>query len=243
MGQVTPTVYQYMVNQFGKERADQWLAEDHNEVPDGFKQQAPTDPSTPAAVEEKPPAPASSSDLSVAGILRNAEAQRQQVAERRKARFEAATADLAKERSGPGLSERLFQLSAALAAPVPVRGGRFNGVMGNVMPVLARQSAAQREGATLDADKLRLLREKYEDAGDEDAEKGISTQLKLAELRDAQQKATQPGYQLNPVTGQLQGVPKQIYQPTTPEEFDAIPRGQYFMVPDGPDKGRIVPKV
>jgi hypothetical protein len=38
----------------------------------------------------------------------------------------------------------MFQLSAAFAAPTSTRG--FSGVMGNVMPVLAAQQKAQREG-------------------------------------------------------------------------------------------------
>lgn len=51
---------------------------------------------------------------------------------------------LEEKRYGPSFSERMFQLSAAFAAPTSTRG--FGGVMANVMPVLAAQQKAQREG-------------------------------------------------------------------------------------------------
>jgi len=51
---------------------------------------------------------------------------------------------LEEKRYGPSFSERMFQLSAAFAAPTSTRG--FSGVMGNVMPVLATQQKARREG-------------------------------------------------------------------------------------------------
>ena len=51
---------------------------------------------------------------------------------------------LEEKRYGPSFSERMFQLSAAFAAPTSTRG--FSGVMGNVMPVLAAQQKARREG-------------------------------------------------------------------------------------------------
>jgi len=51
---------------------------------------------------------------------------------------------LEEKRYGPSFSERMFQLSAAFAAPTSTRG--FSGVMGNIMPVLAAQQKARREG-------------------------------------------------------------------------------------------------
>lgn len=51
---------------------------------------------------------------------------------------------LEEKRYGPSFSERMFQLSAAFAAPTSTRG--FGGVMANIMPVLAAQQKARREG-------------------------------------------------------------------------------------------------
>jgi hypothetical protein len=59
------------------------------------------------------------------------------------------------QRTGPTFSERMFQLSAALAQPTTRRG--FGGVLENIMPVLAAQQKAQREGITKRQDALSAL--------------------------------------------------------------------------------------
>jgi hypothetical protein len=51
---------------------------------------------------------------------------------------------LEEKRYGPSFSERMFQLSAAFTSPTATRG--FGGVLGNIMPVLAAQQKARREG-------------------------------------------------------------------------------------------------
>lgn len=62
----------------------------------------------------------------------------------REAYYDRIAKALEEKRYGPSFSERMFQLSAAFAAPTSTRG--FSGVMGNIMPVLAAQQKAQREG-------------------------------------------------------------------------------------------------
>jgi hypothetical protein len=59
-------------------------------------------------------------------------------------RYDKLAKMLEERRYAPSFSERMYQLSAAFAAPTSVRG--FSGVMGNVMPVLAAQEKAKREG-------------------------------------------------------------------------------------------------
>lgn len=66
------------------------------------------------------------------------------LAAEQQARYDAQAKALAEKRYAPSFSERMFQLSAALAAPTTRRG--FGGVLENISPVLAAQQKAQREG-------------------------------------------------------------------------------------------------
>jgi len=59
-------------------------------------------------------------------------------------RYGALEKALAEKRFAPSFSERMFQLSAALAQPTSRRG--FGGVLANVAPVLQAQEQAKREG-------------------------------------------------------------------------------------------------
>jgi hypothetical protein len=69
--------------------------------------------------------------------------------------YDDLTAKIMAQRTGPSFSERMYQLSAAFAAPTATRG--FSGVMGNVMPVLQKQREAQREGEIKRQDALSAL--------------------------------------------------------------------------------------
>jgi hypothetical protein len=179
MGKITPEFWARMVDDMGLEKALAFVRKDGNEPPDGYEAQAPT-LGTPAAKVEAPTPPSDATGLSVGSIYRDLMQEQQQAADRRRQRFETSAAELAKQRSGPSLSERLFQLSAAFASPTQTRG--LSGVLGNVAPVLAQQGAAMRQGRELDKEKLRALREKYEDAGGDAPGKAISTRIQLAEL-------------------------------------------------------------
>lgn len=66
------------------------------------------------------------------------------LAAEQQARYDAQAKALAEKRYAPSFSERMFQLSAALAAPTTRRG--FGGILENISPVLAAQQKAQREG-------------------------------------------------------------------------------------------------
>ena len=70
--------------------------------------------------------------------------------------YDDLTAKIMAQRTGPTFSERMFQLSAALAQPTTRRG--FGGVLENITPVLAAQQKAQREGITKRQDALSALR-------------------------------------------------------------------------------------
>lgn len=76
--------------------------------------------------------------------VKAAMAEEKKLAGEREAYYDKIAKALEEKRYGPSFSERMFQLSAAFAAPTSTRG--FGGVMANIMPVLAAQQKAQREG-------------------------------------------------------------------------------------------------
>jgi hypothetical protein len=78
-----------------------------------------------------------------AGVVA-AMAKRDALATQQQARYDAQAKALAEKRFAPSFSERMFQLSAALAQPTTRRG--FGGILENITPVLAAQQKAQREG-------------------------------------------------------------------------------------------------
>lgn len=108
------------------------------------------------------------------------ELQQRQMALRQK-QFDDAKALLMQQRAGPGVSERLYQLSAALAAPMYGRGG-VSGLMNNLAPMMARQRTETRVGEEGRAKELLGMQQKY-DTGTLEGEKDIlDYKYKLAEL-------------------------------------------------------------
>lgn len=85
-------------------------------------------------------------DLSVysdAGV-RDAIAASRKIAAEQQRRYDAQVEEIKARRAGPSFSERMFQLSAALATPTDQRG--LGGILANVTPVLAAQAKAKRQG-------------------------------------------------------------------------------------------------
>jgi hypothetical protein len=97
-------------------------------------------------LDGQPPAGDAIGGLSVYGDadVKAAMAEEKKLTSEREAYYDKIAKALEEKRYGPSFSERMFQLSAAFAAPTSTRG--FSGVMGNVMPVLAAQQKARREG-------------------------------------------------------------------------------------------------
>jgi hypothetical protein len=162
----------------------------------------------------------------------------EELARQQQARYDAQAKAIAEKRYGPSFSERMFQLSAALASPTSTRG--FGGVMGNVMPVLQAQQKAQREGELsrrealekLDADRL------AQEMGL--AKQGVTTSLAMAKIKN-QRPPAEFGYQLD-AFGNVKEVPKKVHRPKNEVEYAAIPIGQYYVVPSGPNAGKVIVK-
>jgi len=102
------------------------------------------------------------------------------LAAEQQARYDAQAKALAEKRYGPSFSERMFQLSAALAQPTSRRG--FGGVLANVAPVLQAQEQAKREGEISRRDALELLENNRLAARMGLAKQDLSTSLAMAKL-------------------------------------------------------------
>lgn len=158
------------------------------------------------------------------------------LAKKQTERYDALEREIAEKRYAPSFSERMFQLSAALATPTSRRG--FGGILENISPVLAAQQKAQREGEIsrkaaldkLDADRL------AQQVGL--AKQGLSTSLAMARLDAAARKALQAKYMLGP-DGKWRIQPgtgnsppmnaKGQYIVSTPEEANMVPTGSEFV--------------
>jgi hypothetical protein len=159
----------------------------------------------------------------------------QQQSDARKAYFDKLADQLKAKRYAPSASERLFAISAALAQPTRVPG--FGGVLSNVMPVFQqfeKDKRAAEEARAADMQKLGLARLGM---GDDE----IRTALDLQKLRAQYLAAGRPDIQLDQ-QGNIREVPKTVYRPTTDAEYAALPIGAFYVVPSGPEAGKIIPK-
>jgi hypothetical protein len=106
------------------------------------------------------------------------------------ARYDAMEKALAEKRYGPSFSERMFQLSAALAAPTSRRG--FGGVLENITPVLAAQQKAQRQGEISRQEALEQLQTNRLAQQVGLAKQGLTTATAMAKINAAANKPVDP---------------------------------------------------
>jgi hypothetical protein len=132
--------------------------------------------------------------LKVADV-RKAMKARSDIADERKKYYDDLALKTRERREGPSFSERMYQLSSAFFAPTTTRG--FSGVAGNVLPVLAAQQKAQREGEIKREDALSALAAAQLAQREALAEQAVDTEVELAKLAN---KRRPIGF--NPVTGQ-----------------------------------------
>ncbi len=134
------------------------------------------------------------------------------LAAEQQARYDAQAKALAEKRYGPSFSERMFQLSAALAQPTTRRG--FGAVLGNVAPVLQAQEQAKREGEISRREALEQLQNDRLAAQMGLAKQGLTTSLAMARLNAMKSKMpamksviVENGKSFDPISGE------QIVQP------------------------------
>lgn len=155
------------------------------------------------------------------------------LAAEQQARYDAQAKALAEKRYGPSFSERMYQLSAAFAAPTSTRG--FSGVMGNVMPVLQKQQEAQREGEIKREDALNALQAAQLNQRLGLAKQGLATATAMARINATANKPVRgvavgdtlrDPYTNAPIGTQYNRVPKPEYYKAleaapTPENLQA----------------------
>jgi len=120
----------------------------------------------------------------------------EELARQQQARYDAQAKAIAEKRYGPSFSERMYQLSAALASPTSTRG--FGGVMGNVMPVLQAQQKAKREGEISRREALEKLDANRLAQEMGLAKQGVTTSLAMAKIGATERKSQEPKYSLGP---------------------------------------------
>ncbi len=162
------------------------------------------------------------------------------LAAEQQARYDAQAKALAEKRYGPSFSERMFQLSAALATPTAQRG--LGGILGNITPVLAAQTRAKREGEIDRREALEQLEAKRFAGQMGLAKQGVTTSLAMARLNAAANKPTDPfkGAVYDPVAQRWVPRPGTAGAPPvlTPEQAaeyarDPKNRGMKFYTTDG----------
>jgi hypothetical protein len=174
------------------------------------------------------------SDPAVRSAMTNVD----KLAKEQQARYDAQAKALAEKRYGPSFSERMFQLSAALAKPTRRRG--FGGILANVAPVLQAQEQAKRAGEISRREALEQLNKDQLEQRIGLAKQGLSTSLAMAKIKN-QRPPAEFGYQLD-AFGSIKEVPKKVHRPTNEAEYAAIPIGQYYVVPSGPNAGKVIVK-
>lgn len=112
--------------------------------------------------------------------VRTAMTARREAAKARQAYYDDLTAKLTAQRTGPSFSERMFQLSAALAQPTTRRG--FGAVLANVAPVLQAQEQAKREGEVKRRDALSALQAAQLTQQEDLLGQELDTEIELAKL-------------------------------------------------------------
>lgn len=176
-------------------------------------------------------------------VLKNANAQRDKAMEEnyykpQREMWKKQEDELRARRTGPGFSEKMYALSAALAQPTKYRG--LGGMMANVAPVLLQQQQAQREAEEA---KREMLMKYGLKTGEIDLEK------KKAEIEAAQELAKQrfgamksmfaPRFVPGPYGGGTYVYPGQastpanVARPQSEAEYNALPSGSLYIGPTG----------
>jgi hypothetical protein len=148
--------------------------------------------------------------------VQSAVAERNKLNAEYKKYYDDLTAKIMAQRTGPTFSERMFQLSAALAQPTTRRG--FGGVLENITPVLAAQQKAQREGMIKRQDALSALQAAQLGQRVGLANQDVTTALAMAKINNKPVVGVDVGGVLrNRSTNQPIGA-----------EYNRVPKAEYY---------------
>jgi hypothetical protein len=159
-----------------------------------------------------------------------------------KKRFEEGTARIKERNQGLTQSEQLFMLSKALLAPRKYTGiggtiGKISGAFSDISDV-ERKARQQREA------QLAALQDQYMGTTGGYGATRAQTAADLVKVAAPLLKpSTKAPYRYDlDAKGALREIPNEVHRPKTPAQYDAIPIGEYYVVPSGPDAGKVIPK-
>jgi len=160
-------------------------------------------------------------NLSVYGDagVRDAIAASRKLAQEQQRRYDAQVEEIKARRAGPSFSERMFQLSAALATPTDQRG--LGGILANVTPVLAAQAKAKRQGELSRREALEQLETDRLTQRMGLAKQDVATNLAMARINATANKPVRGiavGDTLrNPFTNEIMGA-----------QYNRVPKPEYY---------------
>jgi hypothetical protein len=159
-----------------------------------------------------------------------------------KKRFEAGEARIRERNQGPSRSEQLFMLSKALLAPRDYRG--FGGTVGKISGAFSDISEAERKAREQRDAQLAALQDQYMETTGGYGVKRAQTAADLVKTAAPLfKKSTKAPFRYDlDAKGALREIPNEVHRPKNRAEYEAIPLGEYYVVPSGPDAGKVIPK-
>lgn len=244
MNATNPPLAQWQIDHIRKMQEELGMpqsAPDAEEVPmdeEEYTDQSPDD----VAVDDTPVASGATGGLGGVSSAPAYAAAQKSVTDQINANINLLTAaqnKLRERRAGPSNSEKWLAIAAALGKPT--KTGSFGESLGNLSETLLNQQAMKRKaqeerdmlleqyGLKIGGEQLRMLQSGATQAG----------QLYRAEL--AASNKPRFGYEIDPF-GKLREIPKKVHRPATPQEYAAVPVGEYYVIPSGPEAGTVVIK-
>lgn len=159
-----------------------------------------------------------------------------------KKRFEAGEARIKERNQGPSRSDQLFMLSKALLAPRKYTG--FGGTVGKISGAFSDISSAEKKAREARDAQLAAFQDQYMETTGGYAVDRAKTAADLVKVAAPLLKpSTKAPYRYDiDAKGTLREIPNEVHRPKTPAQYDAIPIGEYYVVPSGPDAGKVIPK-
>ena len=159
-----------------------------------------------------------------------------------KKRFEAGEARIKERNQGPTQSEQLFMLSKALLAPRDYRG--FGGTVGKISGAFSDISEAERKAREQRDAQLAALQDQYMETTGGYGVKRAQTAADLVKTAAPMfKKSTKAPFRYDlDAKGAVREIPNEVHRPKNRAEYEAIPLGEYYVVPSGPDAGKVIPK-
>ena len=156
--------------------------------------------------------------------------------------LEAGEARIRERNQGPTQSEQLFMLSKALLAPRDYRG--FAGTVGKISGAFSDISEAERKAREQRDAQLAALQDQYMETTGGYGVKRAQTAADLVKTAAPMfKKSTKAPFRYDlDAKGALREIPNEVHRPKNKAEYEAIPLGEYYVVPSGPDAGKVIPK-